>query len=471
MRKRILASVLMLCCTWSMLYGCSSKETDQNSGSVQEGEAAESTESASSSDQVDRVLLVDNGSEFSICEMDGSLIKESSDRYLGFPSEGKFIIEQDDKIGIMDISGQIVLDPQYENDDSMEVGYSTYRYLEGAAVIKEGELYGYADDRGEIIIEPQFQFASPFFSGLASVELNGKKGYIDQTGDFVIEPIYEFAYSFSNGLAQVKLGENWGIINTKGEMVQNEKISPVGGNYKFHDGLALVEAGQYYSYINEAGELAIEGNFKEASPFENEIACVQIYTEDRGDVYGYINTQGEYIIEPRFKIANNFNEGLAFAAGDVLNEIPDGYIDMEGNCVIELKDTTDAFGFSDGLAFIHKRSGDETHPCYIDTQGNEVIDLRNLDAGNQYQQGAFKNGYAVIMSNDNHVGLIDKNGAYVFEPKYTYINADYIGSDQIVILAADDGTWGVAKLDGTWIIEPDHYEEITVIEREDEAIE
>jgi len=54
-------------------------------------------------------------------------------------------------------------------------------------VRQDGKL-GYIDKTGQIVINPQFDWASSFFEGLARVWIGGKSGYIDKAGEYVWEP-------------------------------------------------------------------------------------------------------------------------------------------------------------------------------------------------------------------------------------------------------------------------------------------
>jgi len=69
--------------------------------------------------------------------------------------------------------------------------------------IAQGDIYGYMDISGTVVIEPQFDFATPFSEGLALVSQKQKFGYIDETGAWVIKPQFRDARPFAEGLALV----------------------------------------------------------------------------------------------------------------------------------------------------------------------------------------------------------------------------------------------------------------------------
>jgi len=54
--------------------------------------------------------------------------------------------------------------------------------------VRVGGKNGYIDKTGKILIKPQFDYAWPFFEGLAVVKIGDRLGYIDKTGEFIWEP-------------------------------------------------------------------------------------------------------------------------------------------------------------------------------------------------------------------------------------------------------------------------------------------
>lgn len=97
------------------------------------------------------------------------------------PAQGNplFQIRQNDKLGFINRSGQIVVSPQY--DDS-------HAFSEGLAVAQLGEKYGYVNPQGQWVIKPQFELAEDFSEGLAAVMINDQLGYINASGQWVIKP-------------------------------------------------------------------------------------------------------------------------------------------------------------------------------------------------------------------------------------------------------------------------------------------
>jgi len=80
--------------------------------------------------------------------------------------------------------------------------------------------WGFVSISGELVINPQFERAEVFAEGLAAIRLD-KWGHVDGSGKFVINPQFDEAASFANGLARVKMGGRTGYINTTGNFIWN----------------------------------------------------------------------------------------------------------------------------------------------------------------------------------------------------------------------------------------------------------
>lgn len=85
-----------------------------------------------------------------------------------------------------------------------------------AAVCMDGQ-WGFVDMTGTVVIPPQYTDARSFSIGLAPVSSNGSWGYINAEGAYCIDPTFEDAKPFSaNGIAAVEEGGVWNYIQLLG---------------------------------------------------------------------------------------------------------------------------------------------------------------------------------------------------------------------------------------------------------------
>ena len=126
--------------------------------------------------------------------------------------------------------------------------------------------------------------------------------------------------------------------------------------------------------------------------------------------WGYINTKGEFVIKPIFDYASKFYNQIT----DIKIDGKYGFIYENGNYYI----------FSDEKLELEER--DFEHLPYA-----------RITKRNQYN------------SNFNKVGLVDKKGRIIIEPKFSKIKF-FKG----VILAKEENKWGIINKKGEWIVEP-----------------
>jgi hypothetical protein len=140
-------------------------------------------------------------------------------------------------------------------------------FKEGVAVVKVGKKYGLINTSGELVIEPIYDGLDGFHKGLCGFDVEGKTGFIDHEGNVVIEPKFSRVNYFHNRIAPASLdNKTWGIINTKGDFILEPTydfiwdFSRTGGGLSPLDNPLLTTAkiGKNEYYINLQGEVVAE---------------------------------------------------------------------------------------------------------------------------------------------------------------------------------------------------------------------
>ena len=325
-------------------------------------------------------------------------------------------------------------------------------------ILKNGK-WGYINRSGQVAIQPEFDYATPFFDGMAFVSTGGKPGYIDPKGKLVIElkinrlncpksfifPCHLATYSFAEGLALIAVGgelrgrhypalhdAKYGYVDKAGRIAIQPQFDFADS---FSEGLALVKIGNSgqqaapeYGYINRSGQVVIQPQFRDASPFSEGLAQVRFLNEDgKGWHCGYIDKRGELVIQPQFSACSSFSEELAGVQIDGKY----GYIDKTGQ--LALRPQFDFAGhFSEGLARVGIGPIEGSQYGYIDRQGQMVIKLQSpsvpclapiLDVFSllNWSSGAFSEGLASVYFKDGEqgkCGYIDRTGKTVIEPQF-----------------------------------------------------
>ncbi|ERI91583.1 hypothetical protein HMPREF1982_03092 [Clostridiales bacterium oral taxon 876 str. F0540] len=199
----------------------------------------------------------------------------------------------------------------------------------------DDKLFGYEDNSGNLIIDYKFESAGTFSEGLASVKINGKFGYINKLGKLVIPARYEFCGTFSEGLAPVKLEGKCGYINNKNSMVIYPQFDFADA---FKEGMAVIG--------------------KSITDIENPINKFAKFQRKDPLAAGMLGLMA--MTNPTVLL-------LSAAIGSVTKDTKFGYIDKQGNIIIECKyDSAEAFEKNEAKV----KSQDTTYK--IDNQGNII---------------------------------------------------------------------------------------------------
>lgn len=108
-------------------------------------------------------------------------------------------------------------------------------FVEGLARFIKNDRIGVFDQSGKVVIQAQFNFIQPFSEGLAGFcndcrqikegeyhrISEGKWGYIDRRGNVVIAAKYDLIKPFLNGKAEVKINKLRYHIDHKGQKIKD----------------------------------------------------------------------------------------------------------------------------------------------------------------------------------------------------------------------------------------------------------
>ncbi|MDR2352479.1 MAG: WG repeat-containing protein [Deltaproteobacteria bacterium] len=262
-----------------------------------------------------------------------------------FDENGKFIMKINGKYGVLDISDQWVIEPEFS-----EIIYvakdkifwvkegnfvDTYFYydlngnklgpipkekiwesvsekpfkLTGCFTKNIPDLLGYCDVTGTVKIPQAYNVAANFsVIGLARVSKDKKFGYIDPTGKVVIDFLYEGAGDFSpSGFATVKLAGRWGLINKTGEyVIRPEYLEPPE---PVNEEIYFVRKNEGYSLVKTDGKVLSTDFFQEKRPFMEKVNLAWVKKDGK---WGLIDLGGKWFLPPTYDTVGDYAEtGLA----------------------------------------------------------------------------------------------------------------------------------------------------------------
>lgn len=248
-------------------------------------------------------------------------------------SEKRSAVLQDGKWGFIDIEGNLVIPPLYD-----EVGW----FNNNVVPVKLNNKWGVIDSSGNVILDCVYDAIRDYQDGYAAVMMNKKWGFVDTEGNLCIECMYAAVGNFSERKAAVLLDENehlWAYINPRGEtVIEPYSYSAIEGKMiyagEFHDGIAFVSK-DLYCIIDDEGNNVFLGDsiyFISALTYNSEYNIIPGYafldkrmTERK---YGFMGLHGEVRTEPVFDYIDDMNGKYNIVSNIIDEEYYKGLIEF-----------------------------------------------------------------------------------------------------------------------------------------------
>ena len=360
-----------------------------------------------------------------------------------------FKIYENNKYGIIDDKGNILVEAKYDKIDipnpskSVFIVYFNYNNESGeyeSQVINEKNeklLTNY--EKVHPLMFKDSNSEVPYEKSVLKYEKGNKYGIIDFNGKKITEPIYDSIETllYKEGCLLVEENNKYGIINIKGKVV----IKPE------YDGII---ADGYYEE---------ETKYKKAG-------FIVTKKKDEGYRYGYINSNGNIILKPEYNELHRITEEtekdiyiLAFK-----NKMAGIYINKKQ--ILEHEYEEIEYDIKNKLFIVQKSSKQGVY----DKKGNKILDTIYdyiMISGNRINtkkedvikiydiNGNEKNTdeSSTILSTENEeyfinidknekFGIINKNGDVLIENKYNYI--EFIFDNTFIVSL--DGVLGVIDI-------------------------
>ena len=374
-----------------------------------------------------------------------------------------FTIEQNQKYGVIDKNGNIVIEADYEAvqipNPSKAIFVCIKEYNENT---KEYETIIY-NEKKEVLLSNYKNVqaisiytnvnSTPYEKSVLTYKENGKYGLINLEGKQITKPVYDeiSSINYKEGTFLVRQNELEGIINMKGKVIiKCEYESVTSDNYYSENGnnkqagfivSKKTEDGYRYGYVNYRGtiilnpiytqlervtEIANEKgvyfiafkngqagllkNNKEILNYEYEDiqynVLGSIFITKRNGKYGAVNQEGTTVLYPEYD--------NVYTGGMYLNALKDKDIfifDLNGN-KIETNEVS--------------KTKTENANYYITIDKNnkyKVVDSKdNIIIDKDYTYIEYLPGDYFIVERDSKSGIIDSNGKSVIELKYDSIS-------------------------------------------------
>ena len=285
---------------------------------------------------------------------------------------GQSVLKQDNKYGIQDEAGNIIVPVEYEYISKHKNLFFATDHLQRKGVF---------DGTGKEIIKFDKYDLLEIASGNKCIkaEKDGKCGYFDKQGNLIIPIKFDYCYAITNRAIEVKLGDAEGWYDFEGKSLVPISMGYTNaGLYRPNSRYIIIGRGIYKGIydINKQKEILAADKYIEIDfdKYLNQYIVTNIDT-----IKGFVDTLGQEILKPTYDEIKRFNK--------------------KGNfCAVK----------QNGLVGVINRTGHEIiTPKYSDIKCNE--DTLSIGEYFEVNQHGLK-------------GIISSNGIELVPPKFTKIN-------------------------------------------------
>lgn len=344
-----------------------------------------------------------------------------------------FSLRKDNLFGVIDRSGNIIIEPTYDDVKIPNPEKPVF-------VCYEGDSTKVLNERKEEIltdydqVEPiQLQNTVNdliYEKSVLKYQEDGKFGLIDFEGKRITKPIYDSidSLNYKEGQLLVKQDGKTGVINIKGNTLIDIKYDQInvdgyytkegGYNYSGYIVSTTTDQGYRYGYINYDGKLLLEPNYNQLS------RVTQI--QDNNNAYIICAENGRYgVMKNDESIIPNEYQSIDYDEGNNLFTIEKskkyGIANIDGNIIVPTEynqiDITGVYLYATNEQGVVVYNSDGT-------QANIDTNIAIINTSNEKYKIRIDN------SNGTKYGVIDKEGQQVIDEKYNYI--EYLFDDYFI---------------------------------------
>ena len=344
-----------------------------------------------------------------------------------------FSLRKDNLFGVIDRSGNIIIEPTYDDVKIPNPEKPVF-------VCYEGDSTKVLNERKEEIltdydqVEPiQLQNTVNdliYEKSVLKYQEDGKFGLIDFEGKRITKPIYDSidSLNYKEGQLLVKQDGKTGVINIKGNTLIDIKYDQInvdgyytkegGYNYSGYIVSTTTDQGYRYGYINYDGKLLLEPNYNQLS------RVTQI--QDNNNAYIICAENGRYgVMKNDENIIPNEYQSIEYDEGNNLFTIEKGkkygIANIDGNIIVPTEynqiDITGVYLYATNEQGVVVYNSDGT-------QANIDTNIAIINTSNEKYKIRIDN------SNGTKYGVIDKEGQQVIDEKYNYI--EYLFDDYFI---------------------------------------
>lgn len=223
----------------------------------------------------------DQDQKYGLVDEKGNIIVKPEYSSITKMEKGLFLVEKEWKYGVINDEGKMIVELKYDKPiDQIEDGmlvvpeganyhtlldpYGNYisklpyelvfDFEDGYAIVRSNFKYGMIDSKAEVVLEPEYDDISDFYGEIKVISKDLKKGLINKKGEIILEPVYNTITSVFNGVSVIKKNNLYGVIDSRGNILFEPQFDYIY-DINFKSGTSLVLKDGKVGTINNEGEI------------------------------------------------------------------------------------------------------------------------------------------------------------------------------------------------------------------------
>lgn len=364
-----------------------------------------------------------------------------------------YMLNKDGKYGIIDTSGNIIIEPIYDNIKIPNPERAIFICeLEDKSTIlneKNEKIFTQYEEVEPIILNGVVS-SVPYEKQVLKYKKDGKYGLINYNGKEITKPIYEEIQSLENKESEllVKKDGKYGVINSKGARLIKEEYDNIIGDgfytsnekYKFSGYIVSnkTNQGYRYGYIDNKHKKALEVEYNSIDRILENV--------DTNEIFLLVSKNGQFGIVKNNKVLINYTyQGIEYDKDSKLFELQRsgkyGITDYNGKEIIPVE----YIDIEIKGRYIKTLKSEDAEPIFYNISGEKIENTKYtsiLDTKNE--------NYYITTDNDGFYGIIGKDNNELIKNKYNYL--EYLYEDYF-IASNEEGYLGVINVNDDILVE------------------
>ena len=355
--------------------------------------------------------------------------------------------------GIKDNTGKIIIEPTWRS--------ARLSNTEPLIRFRVDKKWGLASSSGDVILEPSYDGLGDFVHGIAVAEKGDLYGFLDsagkEIGDFSYEKVdprpsvYVDESEHLPGLWWVSKGEGWGLLDIRsgkilgGYQWEHANMNYGGHGYKFSESRAWVKRGGKWGVVDQECNLIVQAEWSFAG----------LNRESNDSALRRLTKKGQVapdFIGPYSRVKKDGQVGvLSVVTGKLI--VPPNWDDCDlgvGNLIfgmsIERWDQYWGESSIESLSAFFVKKGEKWG--LVDSDGELIVDPIWNSPGRYISPESF------LIKIGELEGVYNVKGEEVCPAIWDEIRGGISWSANDRMGVKKDGKWGLARLDGTVVVEP-----------------